>query len=59
MFTAVMPDGSRLPLEAWVVREWERHRNTEAVAPGSSTFFDPELGRELEKAVEIYPRHAR
>lgn len=58
MWTAVLPDGSRIPLEGWVVREWKAFRHMEVVAPDAATFFDTELASELATAVALYPRHA-
>ena len=53
-FKAVMPNGERLRFEAWVIREWRNFRHAEVVAPGSATFFDPEIQRDLERAEAIY-----
>ena len=44
MFKAVLPNGERLRLEAWVYREWVHNR---------SRFFDPVLGEQLATAVRF------
>lgn len=53
-FRAVMPNGEQLRFEAWVIREWRSFRHAEVVAPGTVTFFDPEIQRDLERAEAIY-----
>jgi len=44
MFKAILPNGERIPLEAWVYREWIHNRDR---------FFDPILGAQLATAVRF------
>lgn len=44
MFKAILPNGERIRIEAWVYREWTHNR---------SGFFDPELGEQLDAATRF------
>jgi hypothetical protein len=44
MFKFILPNGERIPVEAWVYREWTHNRGA---------FFDPELGAQLDTATRI------
>lgn len=50
IYVAVLPNGERIELEAWVYREWIHNR---------AAFFDSELGKQLATAERITPKHAK